>query len=109
MVSPTLPDIEIIKTQPVIISVINVRGLRFDQELMFDGKASIKLRLDPTVIKLKLRIKRLRLDLRFSVLQIALHLITCLMPIFFKGRLSGDWKISCVMHNLKLTKDSSTG
>lgn len=80
----TVPDIEIVKTESVVVRVVRIRGLSFDQKLVLDGQTSIKLILDPAVIKLQLRIQRLGLNLRFSVLQIALHLVTCLMPIFFK-------------------------
>lgn len=101
--------IEIIKTEPVIISVVRVRGFRLDQQLVLDAEAGVELCLHPAgAVKLKITVKRLGLYLRLCILQISLHLIAGLMPIFFERRLTSDWKIACVMNNLKLTKDSST-
>ena len=49
---------------------------------MFDGKVLVKLRLDPAVVKVEnmihVEVHGFRLDLRLSVLEVSLHLITSL-------------------------------
>ena len=77
-----VPDVQVVKTQSVIVSVVQIWGLGLDEQLVFNGKILVKLRLDPAVVKVEdvihVEVHGLGLNLRLSVLEVSLHLVTSL-------------------------------
>jgi len=49
---PSVPDIEVVKAQSVIISIVLVRWLGLDDEFVFDGtEILLELSFDPAAVK----------------------------------------------------------